>query len=81
MFCFVIDLCIKCDVIFFLVLCPVGYCVNGVCQMIGNNPHCDCPPLYTGEQCDSLIDPITAPTPITVTTPIGKIIFYTKTLS
>ncbi len=61
-FSFVVDLSIKFYVIF-LADCPAGYCVNGVCRMVGNVPYCDCPPLYTGQRCDTLIGVVTTPIP------------------
>ncbi len=36
--------------------CPVGYCLSGgVCRMNGNVPYCECPALYTGQQCEIFI--------------------------
>jgi len=55
---FVIDLCIKPYI--FLVNCPVGYCLSGgVCRINGNVPYCECPALYTGQQCEIFIGAMT----------------------
>ncbi|CAF0732018.1 unnamed protein product [Adineta steineri] len=52
--------------------CPTGYCLaGGTCIMNGNIPYCICPPLYTGQQCQSLVDALaTTTTTTTSTTPI-----------
>jgi hypothetical protein len=77
-YCFfcVIDLCMKAYI--FLANCPVGYCITGTCQMVGNVPQCDCPALYTGQRCETFLGSSTT-TDITTTDPIGKIIFHART--
>jgi len=82
----VIDLSMKSYI--FLASCPVGYCITGTCQMIGNVPQCDCSALYTGQRCETFLGPSPTTTditmtnlPITTTPPIGKIVFYVRTHS
>ena len=40
--------------------CVAGYCLSGgTCLVSGNVPYCQCPPLYTGLRCETLVSSLT----------------------